>query len=56
MDLFTDYDLLDKERRIQEAMLAVRERYGANSVIKGMNLMKGATTVERNRQIGGHRA
>ena len=56
MDLFTDYDLLDKERRIQEAMLAVRERYGANSVIKGMNLMRGATTVERNRQIGGHRA
>ena len=55
MDLFTDYHALDKEKRIQEAMLSVRSRYGSNAVVKGMNLMKGATTMERNNQIGGHR-
>ena len=55
LDLFTDYDALNKEKRIQQAMLEVRRRYGSNSVVKGMNLMKGATTIERNSQIGGHR-
>jgi len=56
LDLFTDYKALDKEKRIQQAMLQVRKRFGAGSVIKGMNLMEGATTIERQRQIGGHRA
>ena len=37
-------------------MLAVRRKYGANAVFKGMDLMEGATALERNRQIGGHRA
>ncbi len=55
MDLFTDYEALDKERRVQEAMLSVRKRYGSNAVVKGMNLMKAATTMERNNQIGGHK-
>jgi DNA polymerase V len=56
MDLFTDYDAIDKEKRLQEALLAVRTKYGANAVIKGMNLLEGATAIERNNQIGGHRA
>ena len=50
MEMFTpetDYKALDKEARIQKAMLAVRQRYGANAVVKGMNLMEGATTMER---------
>ena len=55
MNLFTDYEALDKERRVQEAMLSVRKRYGSNAVVKGMNLMKAATTMERNNQIGGHK-
>ncbi len=55
LNLFTDYDALDKERRIQGAMLEVRKKYGSNSVVKGMNLLKGATTIERNGQIGGHK-
>ena len=55
LDFFTDYSALDRERRIQSAMLEVRKRYGANSVVKGMNLHEGATTIERNGQIGGHR-
>ena len=54
LNLFTDYDALDKERRIQGAMLEVRKKYGPNSIVKGMNLLEGATTIERNGQIGGH--
>lgn len=56
LDLFTDYDALDKERRIQRAMLEVRLKHGPNAIFKGMNLLDGATTLERNLQIGGHRA
>ena len=56
MDLFTDYEALEKEKKIQRAMLEVRKRYGANAVFKGLNLREGATTLERNQQIGGHKA
>ena len=66
-DLFTDYGALerelrrreeaqDKERRIQMALLSIRGRYGKNAVFKGLNLQEGATAIERNRQVGGHRA
>ena len=55
MDMFTDYDSLDKEKKLYEALLDVRNRHGANSLIKGLNLLEGATTIERNQQIGGHR-
>ena len=56
LNLFTDYDALKKEKAIQGAMLEIRTRFGRNAVVKGMNLMEGATTIERNRQIGGHSA
>ena len=67
MDLFTDYEELEREReeederlsrerRLQEAMLSVKKKYGKNAMLKGMNLQKGATAMERNRQIGGHKA
>jgi DNA polymerase V len=56
MDLFTDYDAIEREKKLQAAMLEVRTKYGANALIKGTNLLEGATTIERNRQIGGHRA
>ena len=55
LDLFTDYDDLKKEQQIQQAMIDIRQRYGANSIFKGNNLMEGATALERNEQIGGHR-
>ena len=55
LNLFVDYDSLEKERRIQRAMIEVRQKYGAGAVFKGMNLLEGATTLERNGQIGGHR-
>ena len=47
---------LAKERRMQEAELAIKKKYGKNAILKGTNFMEGATTIERNRQIGGHRA
>lgn len=47
---------LSKERKLQEAMLSVKKRYGKNAMLKGMNLQEGAMTKERNNQIGGHKA
>jgi len=55
-DLFTDPAELEREHRMQKAMLDIKEKYGKNSILKGMNLQDGATTIERNRQIGGHRS
>ena len=56
LSLFTDHEKEDKERRLHAAMLEARTRYGNNAIVKGINLLKGATTIERNTQIGGHRA
>ena len=56
MNLFIDRDLIERERRLQGAMLEVRRRFGPNAVFKGMDLLEGATTLERNKQIGGHKA
>ena len=67
LDLFTDYAALqkeqeiekeerEKERKLQEAMLSVKKKFGKNAMIKGMNLQEGAMTIERNNQIGGHKA
>jgi DNA polymerase V len=47
---------LDKERRIQEARLKIKKRFGKNAILKGINFEEGATARERNRQIGGHKA
>ena len=63
MDLFTDYDKLELEERqlkretqMQKALLMIKKRYGKNAIIKGMDLEEGATAIERNSQVGGHRA
>ncbi len=56
LDLFSDYDAVQKERKLEGAMLEVRKKYGANSLLKGLNYREGATAIERNTQIGGHRA
>lgn len=63
LDLFTDYKAAEaqrtevaRERRLQEAMLGIKRKYGKNAVLKGTNLLDGATTMARNGQIGGHRA
>ena len=56
LDMFTDYAAQEKERKIQAAMGEIRRRFGPNSIFKGNNLIAGATQLERNSQIGGHRA
>ena len=56
LDLFTDYDALEKERRMQRALLEVRQKYGSNALLRGFNYMNGGTARERNLQIGGHKA
>lgn len=67
LDIFTDYAALEKERkeeetrlekerRLQEAVISVKKRFGKNAILKGMNLQEGATAMERNQQIGGHKA
>ena len=56
LDLFADYTALEKERKRKAAMLEVRKKYGANALLTGLNFREGATAIERNTQIGGHRA
>ena len=67
LDLFTDYEalskkrqkeeeFLEKEKRMQQAVLDIKKKYGKNAILKGMNLEKGATAKDRNSQIGGHKA
>ena len=57
LDLFDDNLTADgRERRRQEAVLAIRKRYGENSILRGMNFEEGSTAKERNRQVGGHKA
>lgn len=55
-DLFLDPLKLKKERDIQKAMLEIKNRFGKNAILKGMNLEKSGTTIERNGQIGGHKS
>ena len=47
---------LEREHRQQQALLEIKKKYGKNAVVKGMNLEEGATTIDRNKQIGGHKA
>ena len=67
LDLFTDYEelerkkneektALEKERKMQEAVLSIKKRFGKNAILKGINYEEGATAKERNQQIGGHKA
>lgn len=55
-DLFTDPAEQAKERKMQEAMLHIKKKFGKNAILKGINLEEGATTKDRNKQIGGHKA
>ena len=55
LSIFQDFEKQERDRRLQGAMLAVRKKFGTNAVFKGMNLMEGATALERNQQVGGHR-
>ena len=67
LELFTDYSaieeerkentvLLEREKKLQQTMLDIKKKYGKNAILKGMNLLDGATAKDRNNQIGGHKA
>ena len=67
LDLFADYEArdeqrqkeqawLEKERRVQEAQLKIKQRFGKNAILRGLDFEEGATAKERNQQIGGHQA
>lgn len=67
LDLFTDYVATQakkedeeagfaREKKMQQAMLEIKKKHGKNAILKGINLEEGATTVDRNKQIGGHKA
>lgn len=55
-DLFTDYEGLQKERNLQQAIISIKKRFGKNSILKGLNYLDKATTIKRNTLIGGHNA
>ena len=56
LDLFSNPVADERERSRQEAILTIRKKFGKNAILKGMNFEEGATAVERNKQIGGHKA
>ncbi len=63
LDLFKNYEkeketdlYLEKENSLQHAMLDIKKKYGKNAILKGTNFKEGATAIERNGQVGGHRA
>lgn len=67
LDIFTDYEELEKKRQNEEkiyakekkkqnAVISIRKKYGGNALIRGMSLEEGATAIDRNKQIGGHKA
>ena len=55
LDLFTDYAALEREKHLQKALAGIRSKYGPNALFLGKNMLEGATMLERNEQIGGHR-
>ncbi len=55
-DFFTDPAELERENRMQHAILDIKKKFGKNSILRGMNFREGATMIERNSQIGGHKS
>ena len=56
VDFFTDTKKLEKEKKLQQAMLGIKNKYGKNAVLKASSYEEGATMRQRNAQIGGHSA
>ena len=51
-----DKEQMEKEEKVQHAILEIKKKYGKNALLKGMNFKEGAMTIKRNGQIGGHKA
>ena len=47
---------MEREHRMQKALLDIRDKFGKNAIVKGLNMQEGATAMERNKQVGGHKA
>ena len=55
-DLFTDFEKVQKEKEIEQTVLEIKDKFGKNAVLRAIDLQDGATTIERNKMIGGHNA
>ncbi len=53
---FVDAEELERNRKMQQAVIDIKNKFGKDAILKGMNLEEGATTRERNHQIGGHKS
>ena len=53
---FVDAEELERGRKMQQAVISIKNKFGKDAILKGMNLEEGATTKERNHQIGGHKS
>ena len=53
--LFDNPELNIKEKKVQNILMSIKNKYGKNAILKGMNFIEGATTIERNSQVGGHK-
>jgi DNA polymerase V len=53
---FMPAENLERDRKVQEAVLEIKNKFGKNAILKGLNFQEGATARERNNQIGGHKA
>ena len=62
LNLFIDYEKIEKQKKkeleekyLQKAMLKIKDKYGKNAILKGMNFFEGGTQIQRNEQVGGHK-
>ena len=55
-NLFSNIEELEEEKRLQEAVIDIKKRFGKNAILKGMNKLEKATTEKRNTLVGGHNA
>ena len=55
-DLFTDFEKIQKEKEVEQTVLEIKDKFGKNAVLRAIDLQDGATTIERNKMIGGHNA
>ena len=53
-DLFTNYDLVEKEKNLTKTIMEIKDKFGKNSILKGIDLLENATQRQRNNEIGGH--
>ena len=53
-DIFTDFEKVEREKRIENTVLGIKDRFGKNACFRGLDLSEGATALTRNKMIGGH--